>query len=194
MAELNDRGFRKAKKLGDIGEAAYAELLEGYKNAGAIATYYDLTDNRLAQVLDCDFVVFTEKDGDREYTEEDAEKFLLQKGDHPDFCHFIEVKTDTRILDTGNAYLEWIAHDKPGCFAITKADKWIYYGIDASSEKISRAWTIDLFKLRGLFTSGTLSFKAGTVEEYSDKKTGNYAFRVKMDLLVLLGVAKELKI
>ena len=174
MADLNDRGFTKASEIGNVGETTYGKLLEKAKNDGKIASYIDLTENEQARHDDCDFVVFTElrQDG-QEYTVENAEWILKNKRTHPKQCKFIEVKTDTLILETGNVYLEWIAHDVPGCFAITKADKWIYYGVNGDG-KIVKGWSLDIPKIRDLFAAALITPKNGSVNVYSDVKTGNY--------------------
>ena len=194
MADLNDRGFTKASEIGNVGEITYGKLLEKAKNDGKIVSYIDLTGNEQARHDDCDFVVFTElrKDG-KEYTEENAEWILRNRRTHPSQCKFIEVKTDTLILETGNVYLEWIAHDVPGCFAITKADKWIYYGVNGDGE-IVKGWSLDIPKIRNLFAASLITPKNGSVNVYPDVKTGNYGYRVKIDTLIHLGAAKEMKV
>ena len=194
MENLNDRGFTKASEIGNIGETTYGKLLEKAKNDGKITSYIDLTENEQARHDDCDFVVFTElrQDG-KEYTIENAEWILKNKRTHPKQCKFIEVKTDTLILETGNVYLEWIAHDVPGCFAITKADKWIYYGVNGDG-KIVKGWSLDITKIRSLFAAALITPKNGSVNVYSDVKTGNYGYRVKIDALIHLGAAKEMKV
>lgn len=192
MAELNDRGFFKSSKIGDVGELAYMDVLEIYKKEGKITSYLDLRKNRVAQILDCDYVIFTKcKDGDKEYDEQDAEELLLSKSKRPSFCKFVEIKTDTRILDTRNIYLEWIAHDVPGCFGISRADKWIYYGVDVFGVP-KKVWSIDFRKMRGLLTNGQIN--TISKREYSDAKVGNYAYVVCIDDLIKLGVAKELQL
>ena len=194
MADLNDRGFNVSSRIGDTGEIKYEKTLEWAKNNGKIVSYIDLTKNEQARHDDCDFVVFTgfRKDG-KEYTEENAEWILKNTRTHPKQCKFIEVKTDTLILETGNVYLEWIAHDVPGCFAITKADKWIYYGVNADG-KIVKGWSLDIPKIRSLFAAALITPKNGSVNVYPDVKTGNYGYRVKIDTLIHLGAAKEMKV
>ena len=193
MADLNDRGFNVSSKTGDVGEAAYAKSLELAKSAGTIASYIDLTKNGQARHDDCDFVVFMKLNGNREYTEQEAEWILKNERTHPDYCRFIEIKTDKVILGSGNVYLEWIAHDLPGCFAITKADNWIYYGVD-ETENIVKCWSIDIRKLRHLLTTAIINPKNSSISIYPDVKNGNYGYRIKIDTLIHFEVAKEIKL
>ena len=194
MAELNDRGFEISSEIGDIGEIAYTQLLETAQKEGKIVSYIDLTKNEQARHDDCDFVVFTglRKDGTK-YTEQNAEWILKNRRVHPSHCKFVEIKTDTRILETGNVYLEWLAHNVAGCFSITKADKWIYYGLDGDG-KIVKGWSLDITKIRELLTTSLISPKSSSINIFTDKEKGNYGYKIKIDTLMHLGAAKEMKI
>ena len=188
MGVVNDEGFKKSNKIGKVGEADYIKILDKSKSGGKIVSYLNLSDNKLAQLVDVDYVVFTRLNGDKEFTEEDAENFILMKGKHPEYCKFIEVKTDRRILETGNIFLEIIMHDKRGCFAETLADKWIYYGL-GSDGKIAKMWSIDIEDLRHAISNDLI-----TITKHTASNNGSYSFIVKIDELIKVGAAKEMKI
>lgn len=153
---INDR-HDKAKELGKIGEEHYLKTLERLKKCGKIKGYLDLRERIICQLVDIDVAVFT---GDKEYTESEITRMILTK-EHEGDCCLIDVKTDADTLTTGNFYLEWTAHLKPGCFGTTQADKWVYYAIEESGKKeneltvedLRKAWSINIPELRRLIGS-----------------------------------------
>ena len=59
-----------------------------------------------------------------------------------------EVKADTRVGGTGNVLYEIIAHDGPGCLAISRADFIFYVQVNDDGTKAEKAWMINLTKWR----------------------------------------------
>jgi hypothetical protein len=104
-----------------------------------------------------------------------------------------------------------VAHYKPGCFAITKADKWIYLYWDKEKKAPSKMWSIDINNLRtavvrGQIKLGTFEYqssdgttRSGRIKEYRAQKDKNgndpgmYAWVVPMEYLNSLKLAKEIK-
>ena len=106
---------------------------------------------------------------------------------------FIDVKTDTVILSTNNVFLEWIAHNVPGCFGSTHADKWIYYGIDDRLQ-LKKAWSVDLKGLRSLITQEEINFNNCNANYCKKEGKENFAYRIDIGWLIEKGVAKEMDI
>lgn len=187
MGNINDKGFYNSDKVGKIGEERYLEKLEELKSNGTITDYMDLRENDLCRLADIDVAVMT---GGKTFTEEDIERMILARR-HNRNCCLIDVKTDTVILSSNNVFLEWIAHNVPGCFGSTHADKWIYYGIDDRFQ-LRKAWSIDLKGLRSLITQEEINF--GNCNANYCKREGreNFAYRIDVGWLIEKGVAKEM--
>lgn len=189
MGNINDKGFGNSDKLGKIGERHYLKKLEELKAEGRITDYIDLRENDLCRLADIDVAVIT---GGKKYGVEDVERMILTRR-HVKDCCLIDVKTDTVILSSNNMFLEWIAHNVPGCFGSTHADKWVYYGIDDEFQ-LRKAWSVDLKKVRSMITSEEINF--GNCNANYCKKEGkeNFAYRIDADVLVEKGAARVLDI
>ena len=193
MAEFNDRGFNECNDIATIGEEVYKKKLETLKSNGKIFSYVDLRESKIARLVDCDFAVFT-KHGGYDVSSIGVEWLILNysKIDHTPFCKLVDVKTDTKILTTGNIFLEMLMHGGPGCFGNTRADYWIYAGIDGETNEIKKAWSIDIRKVREMVANGTLSLV--NMDEYRSNEKYVIAYKVKIKLLEELGAAKEIKL
>ena len=193
MPEFNDRGFEKCNTIATIGEEIYKKKLEALMSEGKIFSYVDLRESLIARLVDCDFAVFT-KSGGYEANIKEVEWLILNysKIDHTPFCKLIDVKTDTKILTTGNIFLEMLMHKGPGCFGNTRADYWIYAGIDEKTNEIKKTWSIDIKKVREMVANGTLSLV--NMDEYRSNEKYVFAYKVKIKLLEELGAAKEIKL
>lgn len=191
MGNINDKGFYNSDRIGKIGEERYLEKLAELKNEGKITDYMDLRKNPLCRLVDIDVAVMT---GGKTFTVEDIEKMILAgPRKHNKNCCLIDVKTDTVILSTNNVFLEWIAHNVPGCFGSTHADKWIYYGIDDRLQ-LKKVWSIDLKGLRSLITQEEINFDNCNANYCKKEGKENFAYRVDVDWLIEKGVAKEMDI
>lgn len=197
---INDRGFSVCKTIAEIGEDHYFEILGKYKKEGKISSALDLRDSNLFRLLDIDFAFTT--DG-KDHTVEDAENVFLKKLSRKNW-HFVEVKTDTWSLTTGNFFLEWLVHNTAGCLGCTRADKWIYYGITKGTHEIKKCWSIDVVALRKAIESGEILETIETDDEKierdyiphycGDYKTENFAWKIRINSLVEKKIAKEIKI
>ena len=201
---INDRGFDDADAMGKVGENHYIKVLERRKERGRIKGYMDLREHPLFKLVDIDFAVFT---GDKEYTELDIVRMVLNRN-HEDDCCLIDVKVDADTLTTGNVYLEWTAHLKPGCFGTTHADKWVYYAIEKGEkdvkklkeEDLRKAWSVNMPKLRKLIGSRdkmevVRNGKQVWRPHYCKSETKeNFGYLMNIEYLVENGVMKELNI
>ena len=205
MAEFNDIGFNSSNDIGKKGELFYLNYV---KTRGF--DYLDVSDDQYFQSIDVDFAVSTTRVhsfNDKSLNQIKKQVFNKQRQDP---FILVDVKTDTVGGKTGNFYLEWIAHYKPGCFSITKADKWIYIYWNKEKDKPEKIWSIDVTGLRKAIVSGAVSLGHKTIEmlngadfeirEYRSQKAvygndpGMYAWIVPMEYLKIIGVAKELEI
>lgn len=190
---LNDRGFIKANEIGLIGENYYANEENKLKETGEITECMDLTKNKFFRLVDCDFAIV--KNG-AEYTEKQLANLVLDRliGFEKN-CELVEVKTDTVTLHSGNFYFEWIAHNGPGCFAVTKAKTWIYYAVDKDNE-IKKGWSIDVKALRKAISTPPENGGIGRndIRDYysGDKGSENYGWLIKASILTEKGIAKEI--
>ena len=208
MSEFNDIGFTKSNAIGKLGEKFYRDYV---KQKGF--DVLDVSDDPYFQSIDVDLIISTIKNFLFNDKSLDTIKTALINKQTPDNCILVDVKTDTVGERTGNFYLEWIAHYKPGCFSITKADKWVYLYWDQESNTATKIWSINVPKLRQAIVNGQI--KPGLVIEYPDtlnsitlsgnikeyrskqdingKDPGMYAWILPMLYLNSIGVAKEIK-
>lgn len=191
MAKFNDEGFTKCNELAKVGEDAYENLLKKYLEEGKIYAYVDLRDSRIARLVDLDYAVFTKSGGYESPTVKDVEELILDysRTNHRDFCSFIDVKTDKVILKSGNIFLEMMMHGGPGCFANTRADNWIYCAYDVNDEKVTKAWSVDIRKMRRMIAEGSMR-----PLEYHSREKYVFSYNIAMKQLVELGLAKEINI
>ena len=192
MADFNDRGFEKSHRIGREGELFYADLCKT-KGLSTI----DVTEDPFFQLIDIDMIVAKDKDTQltNEYVENLKNNILAHKEDYKSKSILIDVKTDTDIKRTNNVFLEFLAHNKPGCFSITKADKWIYLDWDENNKKAIRMWSIDIEKVRNSIVKGDVKIGFNGVaecrKEYdgSGKEVGIYAWIVPIEHLKKIGCA-----
>ena len=201
MSEFNDIGFDKSNDIGKAGEKFYTEYV---KSKGF--DVLDVSDDPYFQSIDVDIIVSNKKGL---HLGETIKYQILNK--EPVDSTLIDVKTDTVAGKTGNFYFEWIAHYKPGCFAVTRADKWIYIYWDPDKDAPSKMWSIDINSLRSAVVGGRIKpgmiieytdgvTLSGTVKEYRSQKDkrgkdpGMYAWRIPIGYLTELGIVKEIKL
>lgn len=99
---------------GDWGENLFVTSYAGdFEKKGY--TVFNVTKDPEYQSIDIDFVV--SKDGDKE-----APTFS-EIMENPTRYETIEVKVDTRTIDTGNVPYEVISHAQPGWSLVTKCNK-----------------------------------------------------------------------
>jgi hypothetical protein len=189
MGNINDKGFYNSDKLGKIGERRYLEKLEELKQSGKIRNYVDLRENDLCRLADIDVAVIT---GNKDYSIDEIEKMILTRR-HNKNCCLIDVKTDSVVLTSGNIFLEWIAHNVPGCFGSTHADKWIYYGID-NQFQLKKVWSIDLKTLRSLITSEEINLQNCNANYCKKEGRENFAYRININTLIEKKAAKEIDV
>lgn len=188
---MNDIGFNDSDRIGKIGEEQYKRFLDSMVADGKICSYVDLRANKVAEIVDCDFATCKAlKEDGTFYSVKDIEEAILDKK-RLNGVSLIEVKTDTRILEKRNFFLEILMHGGPGCFGFSRADKWIYYGIN-THHQIEKMWVIKLRDLRVALTDGRV--KKEDVGEYIDKEHSVMAKLVNEGALVKLRIAKEYKV
>jgi hypothetical protein len=146
-----------------------------------------LRESLISRLVDCDFAVFTiKKENGDYYSVKDIEEMIVNRELPKEGITLVEVKTDTRINETENVFLEWIMHESCGCFAITRADTWVYCGL-GDDGKVNNLWLIDIRKLRKAIVENSIS---GT-EKYFDVKKCICADKISIETLIDMGIARK---
>lgn len=205
MAKFDDLGFDNSNVIGKKGEKYYTKYANKLGH-----DVINVSDDSYFRTIDVDLIVANTRNIKlnsivlRDFKERISreKKFVYNR----DSYTLVEVKTDTKCGKSGNIYLEWVAHYAPGCFATTRADKWVYLAWDEETDAPTNMWIIDIPLLRKAIVDGQV--KPGT---YSDedvkheiwdyrttasrngKDPGMYAWVVPIEYLIKIGVAIEKK-
>lgn len=125
---------------------------------------YNVSKDPFFQVRDVDFVIakkplyenYDGLDNDKEFPDEFPDDMKDAAIEHPDF-EKIEVKVDTRTIDTGNIPYEVISHAQLGWCLVTKCDK-VFFIIARENEEgltpIKGLW-LDMNKWREFIADRT---------------------------------------
>lgn len=184
---MNDRGFHNDNAIGAIGENFYKDILLRLEANGNIASFLDLRESLISRLVDCDFAVFTTKKENGEYySVKDIEEMILNRELPKEGISLVEVKTDTRINETENVFLEWIMHESCGCFAITRADTWVYCGLDGDGN-VNNMWLINIRKLRRAIVKNSIN----SDDKYFDAKKCIYADKISIETMIDMGIARK---
>lgn len=202
MADFNDKGFDASNNTGKLGEQWFHDRM----NSNGYDTV-DVSDDLLFRLVDVDLIAARKKGTNVTPDTVETIKSNMEKTGNFTYDHkkysLIEIKTDTfcgkmcKENEPCNFYAEFIAHYNPGCFVVTRADKWAYIAWDAVSNIPMKLWIVDISLLRSKIVCGVIKpFDNGVLEYRSSKSTngkdpGQYAWKIPMNYLIGLGVATE---
>lgn len=157
MYKTRNEKFTKESSKGIIGEKFFETYIfpKHFKPKGFYYCY-DIRDTESSKFFDIDYVLekLNENATDnsdlvkfQSYLDKQISKHTLKNLEKANFLG-IEVKTDTRILKTGNIVYDVTSHDKAGGLARSRCDFLVYVCITEKEHNIEKYIIINMFKLR----------------------------------------------
>lgn len=155
---------------------------------------YNVTKDPVFQSVDIDFVIdkkpwfgmdYDGLDNDKLYPDEFPEELKDECFKNPDFEN-IEVKVDTRTIDTGNIPFEMVSHSQLGWCLVTKCDKVFFIIAKEEGENLTplKGLWLDMDKWKDFIEDRTTKKRCN----YIRSENGIFDLLCKVDDLQAYGV------
>lgn len=168
--------------IAKIGEEAFRKIL---LRSPKVEKFVDVRDNEVFQDLDIDFIGYYQTN----ITTGQTVTEIFDEEPKLTAAKTFDVKTDTMILKTGNAAFEVLTHGKLGSGYSSKAEYFVYCGVEG--ETVKKAWLIERERWKKYVDAHNFR-RVAVRNSKGEPEPNTFVILTKIQKLQELGIAKDI--